>query len=110
MINKMRLIDVDKLCENFETFYKAHVKYMPEEYVALYCKLATMITQSPTAYDVDKIIIRLSADIEQNFDFETGMPLDNWVVDMQNDLTAKHIRIVSSGLQKDGETNETDRC
>lgn len=99
----MRLINADKLEENFETFYKTNVKDMPEEYVALYCELATMILQCPTAYDINKVIVRLSADIEPNIDHETGELLDNWVVDMQNDLTAKHIRIVSSGLLKDGE-------
>ncbi|MDE7276676.1 MAG: hypothetical protein K2N98_07470 [Lachnospiraceae bacterium] len=99
----MRLIDADKLYENFETFYNTNVKGMPEEYAALYCNLATMIMQSPTAYDINKVIVRLSADIEPNIDCETGELLDNWVVDMQNDLTAEHIRIVSSGLQKDGE-------
>lgn len=94
----MRLIDADRLKEDFETFYKTNVKDMPEEYVALYCELATMIMQCPTAYDINKVIVRLSADIEPNIDCESGELLNNWVVDMQNDLTAKHIHIVSSGL------------
>lgn len=40
----MRLIDADDLIEQFETFYKESVKDMPEESVALYCALATMVS------------------------------------------------------------------
>lgn len=39
----MRLIDADKLIEDFEAFYKTNVKDMSEEYAALYCSFATMI-------------------------------------------------------------------
>lgn len=55
----MRLIDADKLLENFEIFYNETVKKMPEESVALYCTLSTMISQSPTAYDINNVIIKM---------------------------------------------------
>lgn len=97
----MRLIDADKLLENFEIFYNDTVKEKPEEFLALYCSLATMISQSPTAYDTNNVIIKMSRKIEENVDADTGEPLDNWVIDMQNDLIADCIRIVSSELKQE---------
>lgn len=96
----MRLINADYLNEKFEDFYEKEIKHMPEEYAAFYCKLSTLLLQCPTAYDIDKVIVELSKDIEPNIDADTGELLDDWVVDMQNDLTAKHIRIVVSELRQ----------
>lgn len=41
-----------------------------------------------------KIIEELMKDIDDNADCFTGEPCNNWVVDMQNELTQKHIDIV----------------
>lgn len=42
-----------------------------------------------------KIIGELMKDIDDNTDYFTGEPcFNNWVVDMQNELTEKHIDIV----------------
>lgn len=99
MINKMRLIDADKLLENFEIFYNETVKGKPEEFVALYCTLSTMISQSPTAYDVNNVIVKMSQKVESDIDVETGEPLNNWVVEMNNDLIADCIQIVTSEIK-----------
>ncbi len=50
-----------------------------------------------TAFDVDKVIAELEEMIDPNVDFETGIPCDNWVVDMQNEIIAKCIEIVQKG-------------
>ena len=101
MVNNMRLIDEDKLLENFELFYNESVKKMPEEFASLYCTLATMILQSPTAYDINNVIIKMSGMMEENVDMDTGEHLDNWVVDMQNDLIADCIQLVCSELKQE---------
>lgn len=95
----MRLIDADSLLKKFELFYNESVKKMPEEFVALYCTLATMISQSPTAYDINNVIIKMSGMMEENVDMDTGEHLDNWVIDMQNDLIANCIQFVCSELK-----------
>ncbi len=95
----MRLIDADSLLKKFELFYNESVKKMPEEFVALYCTLATMISQSPTAYDINNVIIKMSGMMEENVDMDTGEHLDNWVIDMQNDLIANCIQFVFSELK-----------
>lgn len=95
----MRLIDADKLLENFEIFYNETVKEKPEEFVALYCTLATMISQSPTAYDVNNVIVKMSQKVESDVDVETGEPLNNFVVEMNNDLIADCIQIVTSEIK-----------
>lgn len=94
------MIDADDLIEQFETFYKESVKDMPEESVALYCALATMVSQSSIAYDINNVIIKMSQKIEDNVDIDTGEPFDNWFVDMQNDLIANCIQLVCSELKE----------
>ncbi len=96
----MRLIDADKLLEHLETLYKDSVKDMPEEFCALYCMFSTIISQSPVAFDINNVIIKLSSKIEENIDIDSGMLLDNWVVDMNNDLIADCIQIVASELKQ----------
>lgn len=56
----MRLIDADELLESFDTFYKETVKDMPEDFVALYCTLSTMVSLCPTAYDINNVIVKMS--------------------------------------------------
>lgn len=50
-----------------------------------------------TAFDVDKVIAELEEMIDPNVDFATGIPCDNWVVDMQSEIIAKCIEIVKKG-------------
>ena len=39
--------------------------------------------------------------MEENVDMDTGEHLDNWVVDMQNDLIADCIQLVCSELKQE---------
>lgn len=95
----MRLIDADKWIKDLTEI----IKNTSSEYQDIFCLFISEIRKRPTAYNIDKVIARLSADIKFDTDADTGEFLENWVTSMQNDLTAKHIHIVSSGLQKDGE-------
>lgn len=58
------------------------------------------IIAMPAAYSVDNVIEALSKDIEPNVDYDTGEYCNNWVVDMVNDLTERHIEIVKMGMKK----------
>lgn len=55
------------------------------------------IEDFPAAFDLDKVIAEMEEMIDPNVDSETGMPCDNWVVDMQNEIIAKCIEIVKKG-------------
>ena len=57
------------------------------------------IENFPTALDVDKVIAELEEMIDPNVDFETGMPCNNWVVDMQNEIIKKCIEVVQKRLR-----------
>ena len=56
-----------------------------------------LIEKQPTAFDVDKVIAELEEMIDPNVDFQTGVPCNNWVVDMQNEIIKKCIEIVQKG-------------
>lgn len=60
-------------------------------------KSLSVVKNQPTAYDVNKVVEQLQQDIDPNVDCDTGEPCNNWVVEMQNDLTEKHIEIVKAG-------------
>ena len=62
--------------------------------------LSQYIISMPAAYSVENVIEVLSKDIEPNVDGDTGEHCNNWVVDMVNELTERHIRIVKMGLKK----------
>lgn len=62
--------------------------------------LSQYIISMPAAYSVDNVIEALYKDIEPNVDGDTGEHCNNWVVDMVNELTERHIRIVKMGLKK----------
>lgn len=62
--------------------------------------LSQYIIAMPAAYSVDSVVEALSKDIEPNVDSDTGEPCNNWVVDMVNDLTERHIEIVKMGMKK----------
>lgn len=62
--------------------------------------LSQYIIAMPAAYSVDSVVEALSKDIETNVDSNTGEPCNNWVVDMVNDLTERHIEIVKMGMKK----------
>lgn len=95
----MRLIDADFLMNRFNEFFNGNVKDMSEDCIGFYNNLAILLNKTPTAYDINDVIVQLSDDIEPNVDIDTGFPLDdNYVLDIQNELTANHILIVSSGL------------
>lgn len=81
----MRLIDADKLIED-------RVENDP---VVIAAKCA------PTAYDLDKVIERLADKIDPNEDMDTGEHLENWVVDMQNEIIGACLDIVRSGVVKE---------
>ena len=57
-------------------------------------QIKTMIREMPTAFDLDKVIAELEKMIRPNVDSETGIPCDNWVVDMQNETIKKCIETV----------------
>lgn len=62
--------------------------------------LSQYIIAMPAAYSVENVIEVLSKDIEPNVDGDTGEHCYNWVVDMVNELTERHINIVKMGLKK----------
>lgn len=62
--------------------------------------LSQYIIAMPAAYSVDSVVEALSKDIEPNVDSDTGEHCNNWVVDMVNDLTERHIEIVKMGMKK----------
>ena len=62
--------------------------------------LSQYIIAMPAAYSVDSVVEALSKDIEPNVDSDTIEPCNNWVVDMVNDLTERHIEIVKMGMKK----------
>lgn len=62
--------------------------------------LSQYIIAMPAAYSVENVVEVLSKDIEDNVDYDTGEHCDNWVVDMVNELTARHIEIVRMGMKK----------
>lgn len=62
--------------------------------------LSQYIIAMPAAYSVENVIETLSKDIEPNVDGDTGEHCYNWVVDMVNELTERHINIVKMGLKK----------
>lgn len=61
--------------------------------------LSQYIIAMPAAYSVDSVVEALSKDIEPNVDSDTGEHCNNWVVDMVNDLTERHIEIVKMGMK-----------
>lgn len=62
--------------------------------------LSQYIIAMPAAYNVENVVEVLSKDIEPNVDSDTGEHCNNWVVDMVNDLTERHIEIVRMGMSK----------
>lgn len=62
--------------------------------------LSQYIISMPAAYSVENVIEALFKDIEPNVDSDTGEPCNNWVVDMVNELTERHIEIVRMGRKK----------
>ena len=62
--------------------------------------LSQYIIAMPAAYNVENVVEALSKDIEPNVDSDTGEHCNNWVVDMVNDLTERHIEIVRMGMSK----------
>ena len=72
---------------------------IPKNYGTL-LDIINHIIVMPTAYSVDNVVEILSKDIEDNVDYDTGEHCDNWVVDMVNELTARHIEIVRMGMKK----------
>lgn len=86
--------DVIKLIEDIK-----NDSSIPKNYITL-LYIINLITVMPTAYSVDNVIEVLSKDIEQNVDGDTGEPCNNWVIDMVNELTERHIQIVKMGMKK----------
>ena len=72
---------------------------IPKNYGTL-LDIINHITVIPAAYSVENVVEALSKDIEPNVDSDTGEHCNNWVVDMVNDLTERHIEIVRMGMKK----------
>lgn len=66
------------------------------EYQVLH-PIFTSVQELPVIYDVDKVIDEMEEGIEDNTDCETGVPCDNWVIDMCNDLITHCILIAQAG-------------
>ena len=86
--------DVIKLIEDIK-----NDSSIPKNYITL-LYIINLITVMPAAYSVDNVIEGLSKDIEQNVNGDTGEPCNNWVIDMVNELTERHIQIVKMGMKK----------
>lgn len=85
------LINRKALMEHIESEYRQ----WGEDYDAE--QILGDIEDFPTAFDLEKVIAELEEMIDPNVDFATGIPCDNWVVDMQNEIIAKCIEIVQKG-------------
>lgn len=72
---------------------------IPKNYATL-VYIINLITVIPEAYSIENVIEALRKDIEDNVDCDTGENCDNWVVDMVNELTERHIEIVRMGMKK----------
>lgn len=86
--------DVIKLIEDIKNDSNISKNYVTLLYII------NLITVMPAAYSVENVVEVLSKDIEDNVDYDTGEHCDNWVVDMVNELTARHIEIVRMGMKK----------
>ena len=86
--------DVIKLIEDIK-----NDSSIPKNYITL-LYIINLITVMPAAYSVDNVIEVLYKDIEQNVDGDTGEPCNNWVIDMVNELTERHIQVVRMGMKK----------
>lgn len=72
---------------------------IPKNYATL-LYIINLITVMPESYSVENVIEALKKDIEDNVDCDTGEPCNNWVVDMVNEITERHIQIVRMGMKK----------
>lgn len=84
--------DVIKLIE-----YIKNDSSIPKNYATL-LYIINLITVMPEAYSIENVIEALRKDIEDNVDCDTGEPCNNWVVDMVNEITERHIEIVKRGM------------
>lgn len=84
--------DVIKLIEDI----KDNIN-IPKNYATL-VYIINLITVMPEAYSIENVIEVLRKDIEDNVDCDTGEPCNNWVVDMVNEITERHIEIVRIGM------------
>ena len=82
----MRLLSEDAVIHNIVTYFIEGKK-----------SIGQCLDETPTAYDVDKVIEQLADMIQPNVDVETGERCENWVVDMQNDIIEDCIKIVMKG-------------
>lgn len=62
--------------------------------------LSQYIIAMPAAYSVENVVEALSKNIEPNVDSDTREYCNNWVIDMVNELTERHIEIVRMGMNK----------
>ena len=85
--------DVIKLIEDIK-----NDSSIPKNYATL-LYIINLITVMPEAYSIENVIEALRKDIEDNVDCDTGEPCNNWVVDMVNEITERHIEIVKMGGQ-----------
>ena len=83
--------DVIKLIEDIK-----NDSSIPKNYATL-LYIINLITVMPEAYSIENVIEALRKDIEDNVDCDTGEPCNNWVVDMVNEITERHIEIVKRG-------------
>lgn len=56
-----------------------------------------IIDDTPTAYNVEKVVEQLKQNIDFNVDCDAGEPCSNWAVDMQNDMIERYVTIVEGG-------------
>lgn len=84
--------DVIKLIEDIK-----NDSSIPKNYATL-LYIINLITVMPEAYSIENVIEALRKDIEDNVDCDTGEPCNNWVVDMVNEITERHIEIVKRGM------------
>lgn len=71
---------------------------IPKNYATL-LYIINLITVMPESYSVENVIEALRKDIEENVDCNTGEHCNNWVVDMVNEITERHIEIVKMGMK-----------
>ena len=86
--------DVIRLIEDIKNDSSISKNYVTLLYII------NLITVMPAAYSIENVIEILSKDIDPNVDSDTGEPCNNWVTDMINELTERHIQIVKMGMKK----------
>lgn len=92
----MRLIDADKWIKDLTEA----IKNTSPEYQDIFCLFISEIRKRPTAYDVVKVISRLTDDARTDISVKAVKSCNDCLSCMRSDIVTKHINIMLSELEK----------